>query len=53
MPVCLNWYNQEKDQERDKKLSELGYTIYRIKAKERIEDRLESIFNQSASSAAA
>lgn len=47
------WHNQEKDQERDKKLSELGYTIYRIKAKERIEDRLESIFNQSASSAAA
>lgn len=46
------WHDQERDNERDKKLSELGYTIYRIKAKERIEDRLGSIFNQSASSAA-
>ena len=47
------WHDQEKDKERDEKLSELGYTIHRIKAKERIEDRLENIFNQSASSAAA
>ena len=46
------WHDQEKDSERDKKLSELGYTIHRIKAKERIEERLERIFNQPACSAA-
>lgn len=47
------WHNQEKDKERDEKLSSLGYTIYRIKAKERIEEKLEKIFKQTTSSAAA
>ena len=34
----------EKDISRDKKISELGYTIIRIRSKERIEDRLTEIF---------
>lgn len=37
------FHNNEKDAIRDEKLKALGYTIYRIKAKERIEERLKDI----------
>jgi very-short-patch-repair endonuclease len=37
------WHNEEKDRIRDKKLNDLGYTVYRIKAKERIEEKLQEL----------
>ena len=40
------WHDEQLDKERDSILSGLGYTIYRIKAKERIEQRLEEIFRR-------
>jgi very-short-patch-repair endonuclease len=39
------WHSAERDQIRDCFLSENGYTITRIKAKEPIEDRLSQIFS--------
>jgi len=38
------WHNAEKDSKRDLQLSQLGYIIYRIKAKECIEEKLSTIF---------
>ena len=40
------WHDENSDRERDLILSGLGYTIHRIKAKERIENRLEEIFRR-------
>jgi hypothetical protein len=40
------WHNFEKDKKRDLTLQQLGYKIYRIKAKEKIEKRLKEIFNK-------
>lgn len=37
------WHYEEKDRVRDKNLSDLGYTVHRIKAKERIEERLQEL----------
>jgi very-short-patch-repair endonuclease len=39
------WHDDANDNKRDSVLASLGYTIYRIKAKENIEKRLEEIFN--------
>lgn len=39
-----HWHDEDKDNVRDKVLTDLGYTVYRIKSKERIENRLEEIF---------
>lgn len=41
------WHNPEKDALRDKELKDLGFTVFRIKASERIENRLEAIFTGS------
>lgn len=38
-----HWHDADKDLARDNKLRELGYVIFRIKAKERIEERLKEI----------
>lgn len=40
------WHDSVKDAKRDLILSNEGYIIYRIKAKDRIEDRLKDIFNK-------
>ena len=37
------WHDEEKDRVRDKSLCDLGYTVHRIKAKERIEKRLQEL----------
>ena len=37
------WHNKEYDAERDTKLSALGFTVFRINAKERIQERLVEI----------
>ena len=39
------WHDEERDRIRDKKLNELGYTVYRIDAKENIEKRLQEILD--------
>lgn len=39
------WHNIETDKNRDEILNSLGYKVYRIKAKENIEQRLEEIFS--------
>jgi very-short-patch-repair endonuclease len=36
----------EKDRLRDEVLTSLGYTVFRIRSKERIEERLKEIFNK-------
>ncbi len=38
------WHNEEVDAVRDSEIRLLGYEVYRIKAKDRIEDRLKEIF---------
>lgn len=38
-----HWHNKEKDNSRDAILSSLGYSVYRISAKERIEERLNEL----------
>jgi very-short-patch-repair endonuclease len=38
------WHNQERDKARDLILSSYGYTIFRIKSKERIVEKLSEIF---------
>lgn len=38
------WHNEEKDKEKNCFFAKMGYTIYRIKAKEMIEKRLSNIF---------
>jgi very-short-patch-repair endonuclease len=40
------WHDEDSDKKRDLILSGLGYTIYRIKTKENIENRLEEIFRR-------
>ena len=37
------WHDEEKDRVRDKNLSDLGYIVHRIKAKEHIEERLQEL----------
>lgn len=37
------WHNTESDQKRDAILSDMGYKVYRINSKERIEDRIKEI----------
>lgn len=37
------WHDKNKDSIRDENLKKLGYTVYRIKAKERIEEKLQKI----------
>lgn len=37
------WHDESKDKIRDKNLNDLGYTVYRIKAKDRIEERLQEL----------
>ena len=37
------WHNAEKDQARDAVLNSLGYTVYRIDSKDRIEQRIADI----------
>lgn len=37
------WHDAEKDCVRDKELGDLGYTVHRIKSKERIEERLQEL----------
>ena len=37
------WHNTESDQKRDALLSDMGYKVYRINSKERIEDRIKEI----------
>lgn len=43
------WHSKEKDSIRDRQLIDLGYTVFRIQSKERIEDRLVSIFSERGS----
>jgi very-short-patch-repair endonuclease len=38
------WHNQDQDAKRDAELNKLGFSVIRIKAKDKIEDRLKMIF---------
>jgi very-short-patch-repair endonuclease len=38
-----NWHNEEEDRIRDEEISKEGYTVYRIKSKERIEQRINEL----------
>ncbi len=40
-----HWHDPEKDAVRDSRLVELGYTVTRIRSKERIEDRLRDFIS--------
>lgn len=38
------WHNQDQDSKRDFELNKLGFSVIRIKAKDKIEERLKTIF---------
>ena len=39
------WHNAEKDAIRDKKLNEAGYFVYRIRAKDNIQEKIKNILS--------
>lgn len=39
------WHNPEKDSIRDKKLNDAGFTVFRIKSKENIQQRIKEIIS--------